>query len=204
MSPVHIQAHTLRVQPLADRAITSQAQIGWLHAFRGFVSRDWCDFYSPDDMTPQENRISESNKSLARVILAVQDYSLALWMGRNSILHDANSEGSAILHASLNRAITQLYAVSATLSPTVQSYFSLPLADRLKRSPRQRKRWLRLAQLATSHSSASGSRQQLVTTYYRHALAAAPAAVTPTAPPLLQQQYIADFFVPRATEHDRR
>ena len=167
--PLDVAARTLRAQPMVDRALASQTTIGWLHVFRGFVSLDWGDFYSHDDATPLDIRKSEADKSLATVVLSVQNYTLAIWKSRNAVLHEANSTGSEIVHASLNQAITQLYGIRSTLSPILQSYFHLPLEDRLRRSPRQRKRWLRLAQLASSHATSRGSHQQLLSTYYPHA-----------------------------------
>ena len=200
---------TLAQQPLVDRAIASQTEIGWLHVFRGFVSLDWGDLYSGEDTTPLDSRKSEADKSLSRVIRAVQDYTLAIWTSRNAVLHEAtNSTGADIVNADLNQAVVRLYALQPTLSPILQSYFNLSLEDRLRRPPRQRKRWLRLTQLATSHSSSNGTRQQLVTTYYPHAPQApeynpptpapapaeAPVNVPPSVPTTLHQLSIASFF----------
>lgn len=140
-------------------------------------------------------------------ITAVQDYSMAIWRSRNDLLHASNPDSLAIVHASLNTAsISQLYSVSSTLSSILQrSYFTLPLEDRLRQSPRQRKRWLRLARLATSHSSANGTRQQLLSTYYPHA-PVPPGATSestrrdaercPVVPPILLQPPITSYFGP--------
>ena len=201
---------TLAQQPLVDRAIASQTEIGWLHVFRGFVSLDWGDFYSGEDTTPLDSRKSEADKCLSLVICAVQDYTLAIWTSRNAVLHEAtNSTGADIVNADLNQAVVCLYALQPTLSPILQSYFNLSLEDRLRRPPRQRKRWLRLTQLATSHSSSNAThQQQLVTTYYPHAPQApeynppppapapaeAPANVPPSVPTTLHQLSIASFF----------
>ena len=203
-----IAARTLRAQPMVDRALASQTIIGWTHVFRGFVSLDWGDFYSQDDDTPLDIRKTQAEKSLANVVLAAQNYTLAIWKSRNAVLHEANSIGADVVHASLNQAITQLYGIRSTLSPILQSYFHMPLEDRLRRSPRQRKRWLRLAQLASSHSSASGSRQQLLSTYYPHAPQApeyhcAPVTTAaldggnPLAPSNHQQLPMDEFLLPR-------
>ena len=149
------------------------------------------------------------------MIRAVQDYTLAIWTSRNAVLHEAtNSTGADIVNADLNQAVTRLYALQPTQCPILQSYFTLSLEDRLSRPPRQRKQWLRLTQLATSHSSANSTRQQLVTTYYPHAPqdseynlpppapapAAAPVNVPPSVPTTLQQLSIAAFFSLSETE----
>jgi hypothetical protein len=186
-----------------DRAMGSQNHIGWIGLFRGFVSREWGQFYHATDTTSPDARRTHSDKTLTEVILAVQDYSLALWQSRNAVLHERGSDSLLIVHAALNHSISQLYSLRHTFSPILQSYFTLPLEDRLRRSPRQRKRWLQLARLATSHSSATGTRQQLLSTYFHYA-ASRPvvlplsAHVTvpacPAVPSLLHQLPIDSFY----------
>ena len=71
LEPLSITAITLAQQHLVNRAIASQTEIGWLNAFRGFVSLDWGDVYSRKDTTRLDSRKSEAEKSLSRVIRAV-------------------------------------------------------------------------------------------------------------------------------------
>ena len=80
------------------------------------------------------------------------------------MLHEAGSQGLESVHTSLNADICQLYAIRETFAPIIQSYFTIPLEDRLRSSPRQR--WLTLAQLVTAHSSARGLRQAIVPSYF--------------------------------------
>jgi hypothetical protein len=72
----------------------------------------------------------------------------------------------AIVHASLNHSISQLYSLQSSFSAILQSYFRLPLADRLRQSPRQRQRWLSLVKLAPSHATSAGQNQQLISLYF--------------------------------------
>ncbi|KAI2513929.1 hypothetical protein MHU86_313 [Fragilaria crotonensis] len=82
------------------------------------------------------------------------------------------------------------------------SYFTLPLETRLRQSPRQRQRWLRLARLATFHSSAKGARQQLLSTYFpyaqlQHEAPSGPALLPsdqPSVPHILQQSSITSYY----------
>ena len=112
---------------------------------------------------------------------------------------------SFLCRAALNQSIRQLYSIQSSLSPIQQSYFNLPLEDRLKTSPRHRKRWLQLAQLASSHASASmASQQSLLPTYFQYAplqeRVSCPDPMStgecPTAPAILQQATITTYFVP--------
>ena len=147
-------------------ALTSQTAIGWTHFFHGFVSHYWGCIYTDDDATSLENRLIHANSYLSKITRAVQDYSLALWTARNAVLHEHASSTQLIVNAELNHAISQLYAQQSVFSPVLQSYFRTPLDKFLKRPVRYRQRWLRLATLATLHSSSSGSREQLLSTYF--------------------------------------
>ena len=180
-APVTAQAQTLASQPQVDIALASQSRIRWLNVFRGFLSLDWGYFYSRDDQTPEDIRRSNATKILSKVVLAVHNYSVSIWKSRNAVLHEAeNSIGSNIINSNLNKSITQLYKISETLSPILQSYFTIPLADRLTTTVRQRKRWLRLAQLASSPSTTTATSQQVLPIYFPHVTrphASAPASV---------------------------
>jgi hypothetical protein len=191
------------IQVAIDRAMASQHQIGWVNFFRGFVSIDWGHIYSMSHITRStlDERSTHANKLLSEVICAAQDYTLAIWKSRNSVLHEVGSDSLAIVHAALNNSISQLYSLKSTLSPILQSYFTLPLEDRLRQSPRQRQRWLRLARLATSHSSSRGTRQQLLPTYFPYAIPlSGELSVSlstlggPSASPLLRQLPITSYF----------
>lgn len=192
------------IQAAINQALESQTNIGWTHLFRGFVSLAWGLMYPTADIRRmnQHDRRCQSKKTLTKVISAVQDYTLAIWKSRNEVLHECGSDSLLIVHAALNHSISQLYALQHTFSPILQSYFTLPLETRLRQSPRQRQRWLRLARLATSHSSAQGARQQLLSTYFpyaqlQHEAPSGPALLPsdqPSVPHLLQQSSITSYY----------
>ena len=194
---VTIAPGVLAYEPAIARALTTQNQIGWTHFFRGFLSLDWGYICSPTDTTPPAARYTRATKYVATVIQAIQNYSLALWTSRNEALHANSPDTNAIAHALLHQDITQLYEIRDTFSPILQSYFSLPLEDRLQRPIRHQQRWLHLARLATSHASARGAKQQVISTYFPYAPAtqqsspvlSPPSTVTPSraVPPILQQ-----------------
>ena len=194
-----VEAYNIQAQ--VDRAMASQAEIGWTNLFRGFVSNEWATVYPTPDLLTTDERRERSDKQLKATIRALQDYSLAIWQSRNAVLHEATSASQAIVHASLNHAISQLYSLQSTFSPILQSYFTVPLEVRLCRSPRLRKRWLRLARLATSHSTASGTKQQILSTYFPYASSRCntnPASFSPATslplPPNSIQPSITSFF----------
>ena len=189
-----------------DTALASQATIGWVHTFRGFVSVAWGLFDSATPQVQAANKHTRVQQPMVSIIRALQDYSLTLWAHRNEVLHAVGSDTSAIVYAALNHHITQMYALQSSFSPIIQSYFSIPLDERLSRSPRQRKRWLRLVRLATSNASALGVRQQILPTYFPYAPPVhtlqflssrstnATSPVVPTIPPNRRQLSLQQFF----------
>ena len=128
-----------------DQALTSQTNIGWVHFFRGFVSLDWVLIQYPRTeihrLTSNDRR-SQPNKTVTTVISAVHDYTVAIWKSRNEVLYESGSDSLTSVHAALNYSIPQLYSLQTTFSPILQSYFTMPLEERLRRSPRQRQHWL--------------------------------------------------------------
>ena len=196
---LRITPGVLAYEPAIARALHTQQSIGWTNFFRGFLSLDWGYICSPTDTTPPTERYFRATNLVAKFIKAIQDYSLALWASRNAALHDNSVQSKAITQAPLKQDIEKLYDLRLTFSPILQSYFSLPLEDRLRRPSRHKQRWLHLARLATSHASAKGNRQQVISTYFPYAPRAevslldpvppapVPTVVLPIVPPILQQ-----------------
>ena len=149
-------------------AMIMQKEIGWTNFFRGFVAKEWGSAGLPSTAT-HIDADEQSQRSLTVCIAAAQTYTLHIWTSRFAVLHESGSDSLDIVHAILNNSIIRLYTLQSTFSAIVQSYFATPLEDRLKQSPRQRKRWLLLTRLATSHSSVRGTRQQHISTYYPYA-----------------------------------
>ena len=142
--PVVITPPTLAYEPAILHAISSQLAIGWVHLFRGFVSQAWGHIYAAGDTTSVSERHTRATSHTTPAVMAIQDYAIAIWQHRNSVLHEVGSHGMASIHATLNHSIVQIYGLKETFAPIIQSYFVLPLEDRLRTSPRQRARWLTL------------------------------------------------------------
>ncbi len=192
-------------EPAIRCALASQALLGWTNFFRGFLCLEWGYIVAlPDPLSASARKLAAVH-SVASIIRAVQDYSLALWKTRNELLHSNTIPSRAILEASLDHDITLLYGLRTSFSPIIQSYFHLPLLERLKRPLRHKQRWIQITRLATSHASARGSRQQVLSTYFPYApvplhhsrTRAAPISSVPicTVAPILQQMQLPFFTV---------
>jgi hypothetical protein len=180
--PVVITPPTVAYEPAIRRALASQLAIGWVNLFRAFVSQEWGHIYATSDMTPLSERHTRATSYTSPAVMAVQDYAISIWQHRNSVLHEAGSQGMASIHAKRNHSIVQIYGLRATFTSIIQSYFVLSLEDRSRTSPRQRERWLTLVQLATSHASARGSRQALVSHYFADSTDSGTHSATTAAP----------------------
>ena len=61
------------------------------------------------------------------VIQALQDYSLTIWEGRNTALHEKNHDTELIVHAQLNADIRRIYKLKDPFADSAKQYFHLPL-----------------------------------------------------------------------------
>ena len=167
-APVHICPGESSFSLSINAALCNQTSIGWVNLFRGFVSLRWGGISDSHDTTTTspDASLQAVVPRLATTVRALQNYTLALWVGRNAILHEHSLQSLSIVYATLDQDITQMYSLRDTFSDHLTSYFGLPLEDRLRHPPRQRKRWLRLVRLATSHASSLGRRQQLISIYF--------------------------------------
>jgi hypothetical protein len=78
-----------------------------------------------------------------KTVMLLWDFAHEMWEHRNSVLHDTNLTASrATREAEINDAITKLYDNVDTYSADDQWYFDMPLAIRLRKPLRSRRRWL--------------------------------------------------------------
>jgi hypothetical protein len=123
--PVTLPPNLRNCPGSVDCALSTQCSIGWPHFFRGFISIKWGNIVTRLDNASLDDRRSRATRSLTKAISSVQIYSYALWTGRNAILHESSESSMAIVHASLNHSISQLYSLQSSFSAILQSYFTL-------------------------------------------------------------------------------
>jgi hypothetical protein len=121
--PVHICPGESPFSLLIDDAVQHQTSIGWVNLFRGFVSLRWSGIYDSDDTNSPEARLQAAVPRLATTVRALQNYTRALWVGRNAILHEHSLQSLSIVYATVDQHdITQMYALRATFSDHLTSY----------------------------------------------------------------------------------
>jgi hypothetical protein len=82
---------------VTHRALASQHAIGWEGLFRGYVSLDWGQVYSPSDTTSPAQRHTSTVKQLSIMVRAAQDYAIFLWESRSSVRADTPVDTDAEL-----------------------------------------------------------------------------------------------------------
>jgi hypothetical protein len=160
------QAATRGLQRAVDQAVTSQSRIGWVHLFRGIISSDW-GFIIPDDdmsMSPQMRR-SNAKLHLSSIVNTLQNYALAIWAGRNTMLHSNSVVPISIREAQVNSEIAAMYGIHHTFTTRVQFYFRQSLDNLLRAPYRTRQRWLIITKLATAQQQQPSRGQSQLTSY---------------------------------------
>ena len=160
------QAATRGLQRAVDQAVTSQSRIGWVHLFRGIISSDW-GFIIPDDdmsMSPQMRR-SNAKLHLSSIVNTLQNYALAIWAGRNTMLHSNSVVPISIREAQVNSEIVAMYGIHNTFTTRVQFYFRQSLDNLLRAPYRTRQRWLIITKLATAQQQQPSKGQSQLTSY---------------------------------------
>jgi hypothetical protein len=128
--------------------------------FRGFVSINWGHANMEADLVPNpaknmhasmdqfrkaiksqpspDARRVSANAYAKTVIQALQDYSLTIWDGRNTVLHGQNHETDQIFDTQLNADIRRIYKLKDAFADLAKQYFNLPLERLLCRPARHR------------------------------------------------------------------
>jgi hypothetical protein len=163
--PLAILATSTDLPHAVNHAVESQRNIGWEHMFRGIVSRSWGNLNPANDTTPTPFHTVNAHHNLSCAVQALQDYSLAIWAGRNAMLHSTTLTPILIREAQVNSEISALYALQSTYTARVQLYFRQPLSSLLHATYRTRQRWLIITKLATAQQIQPSHSQTQLTSY---------------------------------------
>jgi hypothetical protein len=124
-----------------------------------------------------------------------------MWNDRNRILHDSSNADTTIMKsAAIDAEITKLYKHMETYAVEDRQFFNLPLALRLRKPLRARRRWLALAKVLTSVSTHDDRKgQTLVNMYFPAVHNVHPKPIhqeiqLPAPPPQLRQQLLTSLL----------
>jgi hypothetical protein len=150
---------------LIQQAIDDQQCIGWHLAMRGYLSKHWRLAVSANRHLAEDNDKGEI--WVHKTVMLLWDFAHEMWEHRNSVLHDTNLAASqAMCEAEINNAITKLYDKVDMYSADDRWYFDMPLAIRLRKPLRSRKRWLVNARILVNKSADRASIGQMTMNQY--------------------------------------
>ena len=156
----------IHLRNLVQQSFIEQNDIGWDNLFRGYISKTWAKAFAtrPNGHCQQQNIENYSN-----IIISVfQQYSISTWEARNKILHDNSPDNHALVNATINHKITNIYSSLPHYPLTLRDMQLFePLATLLGQSTRYRTQWLHQAtMLLESSQRRSLLCQHLITNYY--------------------------------------
>jgi hypothetical protein len=153
---------------LLQRAIDDQAKIGWHLAMRGYLSKYWGLAVSANHHLAENN--DKGEVWVRKTVLQLWAFAHEMWEHRNSVLHDTQLESSRkVRDAEINDLIAKLYEKVDIYSAEDRWYFDVPLAIRLRKPLRSRRRWLVNARILVDKSENRASiGQTTMNQYYPH------------------------------------
>jgi hypothetical protein len=105
-----------------------------------------------------------------KTLLQLWDFCSEMWEHRNAVLHNTQLESfRKMREAEINYAITKMYEQVDTYSAEDRWYFDIPLATRLRKPLRSRRRWLINARILANKSEQHALiGQMMMHQYYPH------------------------------------
>ena len=151
--PIDMSHRLLEHNPIhrnLKKAIIEQNEIGWGHALRGRISKEWNLIQEKIDKA-QKRKLRPG--LIVNLICLLWEESIMLWKFRNGVQHGITKEEKRI---KANKIIFPLVrAAYRTRHRDISLYnlslFRLSLEERLKLEPRENERWLEIVTTAQKH-----------------------------------------------------
>lgn len=152
--------------PLLRTALQSQARIGWSNALKGFFSKSWSDIASRDFLNPNREDSPKGAARLRSIIDATHEFTRAIWLSRNSALHD-KADDDARRTRDTDIAEIRIYHSKPHLLPYHNQHYCCRSLDKLiSGSSSNRRRWLRIVKQSMAEYKRDVSRQSLLTAFF--------------------------------------
>ena len=103
-----------RIAYTINATLQEETEIGWPNLFRGFLSDTWG--FARFTISSIPTSLQSYSLAFSRnTIPALPNNSIAVWNGRNTVLHEAIIETEAIANAGTNAEIRILYQVKVRI-----------------------------------------------------------------------------------------
>jgi len=162
----------IQQQELLRIALSEQDCIGWTLGVRGYISRHWAEAVAAHSRyeNKSKSKLRDIGNTWARkTVSLLWEFSKEMWEDRNKRLHDPSSEDCRKMKgAAVDAEMHRLYDNIDSYAAEDRWRFDLPLALRLKKPLRSRRRWLELTKILVEKSTnMDTSGQQQLTTYFQ-------------------------------------
>jgi hypothetical protein len=151
---------------LIESALSSQQEISWHSAIKGYFSRDWADM-AQFEMHTNIRDSRKGAKRMMQIISAICAHVRRLWIARNGCLHDTSDVDTQSQSA---QAIEIQYYHSRPhlLCQGDQHYCQRSLSRLLSGPPSTRRRWLRKVKQSSAELTKDGTtNQSLITSFFK-------------------------------------
>ncbi len=134
---------SFQMKSVLQRAYRTQKSIGWNLLLRGYMCGAWSEAQQIE--WPQATSTGIRSQWTYHVILAIRQFSLAMWEKRNEKLHQKQAPSEQIVTSSLCAMVTRLYQQQYDFASMDQLLFEMPMAERLRLPLSAIKNWVCLA-----------------------------------------------------------
>ena len=151
---------------IASHALSQQQSIGWTHALKGYLSKQW-GAMAQFDMHSTKRDQRKGAQRMRSILTAISSHIRRLWMARNDCLHSKKDKDLDSIRSAESAEIRYYHSRPHLLRMADQHYCLRPLDRILSGTPATRRRWLRKVKQSSAELTKDGTTQTLVTTYFR-------------------------------------
>ena len=161
-----IDSYPEHLRSLIMEALSSQRDIGWHQATKGFLSKKWRELASKSLYNIGNSDQTKGLQSMKSTLDAIHAHCIRIWLSRNQALH-SNDDDAVQEIRSAERAEIQLLHGQPDSMRTADRYLcSRSLQKLLDSSPSTCRRWLRRVKASRELHSKDGSQQSLITSFF--------------------------------------
>ena len=124
-------------------ALASQGRIGWQHAVKGYLSKQWSSLAQMDMYHSTKTDMQKGASRMQSILNGLSNFTRQIWLTRNAHLHDKDAVAVANIRSAETAEIRHYHDNSHLLMFADRHVCSRSLSRLLTGSASTRRRWLR-------------------------------------------------------------
>ena len=161
-----IDSYPAHLQPLILEALSSQQEIGWNQATKGFLSTKRRELASKSMYNIAKTDQAKGSKCMKSDLNAIHAHCICIWLSRTQAPHSKEDEAVQDIRSAERAEIQALHGQPESICMADRYLCSRSLQKLLDLSPSTRRRWLRRVKASRDLHSKDGSRQSLITSFF--------------------------------------